>query len=170
MNALAPVVQLDWVMKDGTVTVTPREQDRFVLKMRRAIEILQQAGEAERFHDQFNLLLRMLAEWLRSHQDAVAKAYLTDRDGALAFVVVRTSCEYDDDFEDVVSELDFRVANDPDLNLLKMDVIALPLATDAAITSFIDPGFVFEYVGNGNRSGSHSAGEQEPRRTASPAP
>jgi hypothetical protein len=101
---------------------------------------------------QFNLLLRMLAEWLKSQQGAVSKAYLTDRDGALAFVVVRNSRDYDDDFEDVISELDFRIANDPDLGLIRMDVIALPYATEAAITSFVNPGFAFEYAGDGSRS------------------
>jgi hypothetical protein len=148
-------------MKDGNIVVTPQDQDRFVIRVGRAIAILQQAAEAEKFRAQFNLLLRMLAEWLKEHQDEIAKAYLTDRDGALAFVVVRKSCEYDDDFEDVISALDFQIANDPDLDLIRMDTIALPSAAEAAITSFIDPGFAFEYVDNGNRSRSHSAGEQE---------
>lgn len=144
-------------MKDGNIVVTPRDQDRFVIRVKRAIAILQQAAEAEKFGFQFNLLLRMLAQWLKDRNE-IAKAYLTDRDGALAFVLVRNACQYDDAFEDAVSELDFRIANDPDLDLIKMDVIALPLATDSAVSSFVDPEFAFEYVGNGNGSGPHSPG------------
>jgi hypothetical protein len=150
------VVQLDWVMKNGIVTVTPRDQDRFTIKVDRAIEILQQAARADKFKLQFNLLLRELGKWLNDRND-VSHAYLTQRDGALAFVVVRSSCEYDDDFEDNLSDFDYQIANDPDLDLIKMDAIALPNASIGAVFSFIDQDFVLEYVHHGNRGRPHSA-------------
>jgi hypothetical protein len=143
------VVQLDWAMKDGAITVTPRDQDRFIIKVDRAIEILQQATQAEKFKLQFNLLLRVLQEWINTRND-ISRAYITQRDGALAFVVVRSSCEYDDDFEDDLSSIDYRIANDHDLDLIKMDAIALPLASESAVYSFIDPEFVLEYARHGD--------------------
>jgi hypothetical protein len=164
-TAESSVVRLEWSLKDGDVVVTPCDQDRFILRRNRAIAILQQGAEVEKFGHQFNILLRTLAEWLKNRSE-ISKAYLTDRDGALAFVVVRKVCRYDDAFEDIISELDYRVANDPDLDLIKMDIIALPLASDNAISSFINPGFSFQYVGHGDGSGSYSTGQQEPRRTA----
>jgi hypothetical protein len=148
---------LDWESADGLVTVTPKDQDRFSIKVRRAIEILQQTQRAEEFARQFNLLLRMLAEWLQGRSD-VERAYLTHRDGALAFVVMRAFCEYDDAFEDSLSEVDYQIANDADLNLIKMDAVGLPLASDNAVSSFLDPNFTLEYVGHGDRSRPHSAG------------
>ncbi len=162
------VVRLDWAMKDGNVVVTPSDESRFLIKVRRAIDILQQAEKADRFGDQFKLLLRTLAEWING-RSGISKTLLTDRDGALAFIVVRDSCQYDDDFEDAISDLDYRIANDPDLDLIKMDVIALPLSSDAAVSSFVNPAFSFQYVGHGDGSRSSSAGQQEPRRTAAPA-
>lgn len=155
------VVRLRWDMKDGLVVVTPQDEERFCIKVHRAIEILQKADRAEEFTRQFSLLLRLLAEWLKDRAD-IERAYLTHRDGALAFVVIRKSCQYDDDFEDVLSDLDYGIANDADLNLIKMDAIALPCVSDTAVSSFLDPGFTLEYVGHGERSGSHSAGQQEP--------
>jgi hypothetical protein len=145
-------------MKDGLVTVTPRDQDRFVIKVRRAIEILRQAARAEQFERQFTLLLRILAQWLEERTD-IERAYLTHREGALAFVVVRNSSESDEECADALSDLDFRIANDPDLDLIKMDAIALPLASDSTVSSFLDPSFVFEYIGHGNRSGSPGASQ-----------
>jgi len=159
MTAAITSVQLDWAMKDGLVIVTPRDQDRFIFIVRRAIEILQQAEQAEKFERQFNMLLRVLAEWLKDRTD-IRRAFLTDRDGALAFVVVRNSCTYDDDFEDALSEIDFQIANDPDLDLIKMDAIALPSASESAVSAFLDPDFVLEYD-HAKRNGSHLAGEQE---------
>jgi hypothetical protein len=150
------VLQLDWAMKNGVITVTPRDQDRFIIKVDRAIEILQQAAQAEKFKLQFNLLLRVLGEWINSRSD-IDRAYITQHDGALAFIVVKTSREYDDDCEDNLSDLDYKIANDPDLNLIKMDAIALPLVSESAACSFIDPDFVLEYAHHGNRGRSHSS-------------
>jgi len=151
------VHQLRW-NGEGVVIVTPEDSDRFGVKLHRAIEVLQQADHADEFKRQFNLLLCVLAGWLKDRSD-IDRAFLTHRDGVLAFVVVRASCEYDDDFEDALSSLDFSVANDADLDRIKMDAITLPPASDSAIRSFLAPGFVIEYIGNGDRGGSHSAGE-----------
>jgi hypothetical protein len=157
ISAPSSFVQLDWAMKDGVITVTPKDQDRFCIKVHKAIEILQQASRAEEFTRQFNLLLRTLATWIKDRDD-VDRAYLTHRDGALAFVVMRTSCVYDDAFEDALSEMDFQTANDADLNLIKMDAIGLPRASAEAVSSFLDQSFTLEYAGHGDRGGSHSAG------------
>lgn len=143
MTTATSVVHLRWD-EGGLVTVHPEDESRFVVKIHRAIEILQQAGREEEFRDQFELLLQILAGWLKQRSD-IARAFLTHRDGVLAFVVVRTSREYDDAFEDELSDLDFKIANDPDLKLIKMDAIALPPASEAAIGSFLDPEFSMEY-------------------------
>ncbi len=148
-TAASDCVLLRWDMKDNLVTVTPEDESRFCIKVRRAIEILQQANRENDFRDQFTLLLRELAQWLNT-QHNVTRAFLSQRDGVLAFVVVRDSLEYDDDLEDTVSDLDFKIATDPDLNLIRMDAIALPTVSDKAIGSFLDPNFSFEYIGHGN--------------------
>ncbi len=107
------------------------------------------ASQADSFTAQFNLLLRTLAKWIND-TSGIARAYLTLRDGTLAFVVIRESSEYDDEFEDALSELDFRISKDPDLGLIKIDAMALPSASEASVSSFLDEGFVFEYVWHGN--------------------
>ena len=142
----ATVVRLRWDMIDGTVTVTPQDQDRFSIRVRHAIEMLRQGHHAEKFNGQFRLLLRLLAEWLKDRTD-IEKAFLTHRDGSLSFVVVKVSCEYDDEFEDSLSDLDFGIANDTDLDLIKIDAIALPPTSETALRSFLDPEFTCEYVG-----------------------
>ncbi len=138
------VLQLDWRMENGLVTVTPMDQSRFVIKVRRAVEILQQADRAELFGRQFDVLLSSLAQWLQDRRD-IAFAFLTQRDGALAFVVVRTDSKFDDQFEDALSDLDYQIANDPDLNLVKMDAIGLPFVSRDAVNSFLDDTFALEF-------------------------
>jgi hypothetical protein len=156
------VVRLNWTQEDGVVIVTPHDEDRFLIKLGRAIQALQRADEAEKFRDQFDLLLRLLAEWLTDRND-VADAYLTLRDGRFSFVVVRKDAKCDDAFEDELSELDQRLAKDVDLDLIKLDAISLPSVSEEARTSFLDPDFTLQYA-HGERSRSPRSGQQKPRR------
>lgn len=137
-------IQLDWTVQDGMVVVTPRDEDRFSIRLNDAIEILRKADKEKPFRGQLKLLMKQLAEWLRDRDD-VRTAYLTIRDGAFAFVVIRTSVAYDEAFEDELSELDFRIANDPDLTLISLHTMSLPSISAAASQSFLDNAFTLEY-------------------------
>jgi len=152
--------QLVWHEEVGSVVVTPRDQDRFCVKLHKAIEALQKLSRAEEFGKQFRLLMRVVAEWIRGRPE-VAKAYLTLRDGALMLIVVRSTVRYDADFEDALSDLDLRIAEDADLNLIRISSLALPQASDEAVASFLHPEFTLEFV-HGAAAGSHRTGEQEP--------
>ena len=78
----------------------------------RAIAVLQLAAHAE---SQLKLLLERLARWVRDNAAMIDTAYVTLRDAKLAFLVVSKTPECNDDLEDSISELDFHIANDPDL-------------------------------------------------------
>lgn len=141
--ATTTAVQLDWSIEDGVVTVIPRNEDRFCIQMRRAAEILQQFEHNDKLNIQFQLLFKELGAWL-GQCDNIDRAFLTQRDRSIAFVVVRSVTGYDDDFEDKLSDLDYRIANDPDLDLISLDMIALPLVSEEALGSFLDPHFSIE--------------------------
>jgi hypothetical protein len=151
------VVQLEWREKDGSIVVTPRDGDRWVIRLNRAIEILGQSGKRERFEHQTKLLQKLLAEWINGHT-GISSAYLTVRDGAFAFIIVRDTCEYDDEFEDELSALDLRIAEDPDLDLVELNTLALPNISAEALSSFLHPEFKVTFV-HGDGSRSHSSGE-----------
>ncbi len=155
-------VHLCWSEKDGLITVTSQDEDRFNIKLNRAVEALQQADKVDKFKRQFNLLIKILLGWVKERSD-VRDAHLTLRDGGFSFVVVRQVPEYNEEFEDELSDLDYRIANDVDLDLLKLDVIGLPPASQEAIQTFIDPNFHFSLQphANAERSESSDAGEQE---------
>src|SRR5262245_23786767 len=102
-------IQLDAKDEGGSVTVTPRDQDRFILLVEEAIEACKEAAKDKQAKRRFMLLLNRLQRWLLTRLD-VADAYLTDRDGGLFFVVVRKVATYDDGFEDELSELDREIA------------------------------------------------------------
>lgn len=137
-------VELDWFERGDLVSVTPRNQQRFEIHKDRAIRILQLNHEAGK---QISLLLDKLALWLTRNTEKVHSAILTVRDERFLFLVISKVAEMDDDLEDSVSEIDFDVANDSDLEVLKMNAIVLPQASREALDSFVDRRFMMVYGG-----------------------
>ncbi|MFV2069906.1 MAG: hypothetical protein ACC645_23315 [Pirellulales bacterium] len=139
------VIQLRWTDKDGTITVTPQDNDRFTVQLGKAIDVLQQASQHERFETQFKILLRELALWLKGRTN-VDRAFISLRDGRLAFVIVKSGSECDESLEDELSDLDVRIANDVDLDLIELDVLSLPEISEISLSTFLDTRFVLQYA------------------------
>ena len=139
------VLQLDWVDENGVVTVTPRDKDRYVLKVQAAIAMLERGQEFERFDRQLQLVLRTLAVWLKDRQD-VREAYLTIREGKFLFVVVTQFPEYSGAFEDELSDLDIEISQDRDIPDISLHVLSLPCAHEESVRSFLDPRFSMELL------------------------
>ncbi len=144
-EAASQALHLKWAEKDRIIVVEPEDQDRYVLKVSRAVELLGLVSRADKFQRQLIVLQRELAKWLQS-ANGVDSAFLTLREGALSFVVIRANVQYDDHFEDSLSDLDFTIANDVDLDLVKIDTIALPPASRESLNSFLDSEFLLEYI------------------------
>jgi hypothetical protein len=145
-SAIEPI-QLKWEQKDGTIVVTPNDQDRYLVKVGKAIEILRQHEREQQFGRQFSVLNKRLAAWLEEHSDKCARAFLTAGESTLRFIVVRKEVRFDSEITDALSELGVEIANDPDLNLIKVATRALPFASDEALQSFLDTEFLIEFNG-----------------------
>ena len=142
----AVVVQLDWNDQSGRVTVTPKDQDRYTLKVQQAIELLNLGHQHQLFQSAFQVLVNRLGEWL-SQQSGIREAFLTLRDGGFLFVVVRKDSRLDDDFEDSLTDLDVAIAGDADLRRLRVDVLSLPGASASAIETFCHRDFTITFSG-----------------------
>lgn len=152
------IVQLDWLDVDGQVVISPSDGDRYGLKVRRAIELLQKTQYRDDFEKQLQILNKLLFQWLSTRWDDIDKAFMTVRDGDLAFIVVTQNDEYNEQFEDDLSELDIQIANDVDLNLINLTSISLPSVSAEALDSFLHKEIRLSF-GNGDRTGPHHAGE-----------
>ena len=116
---LANVLEIDWFDGTDEIGVTPRNQIRFTIQKDRAIEALRIANNTERFTSQFNLLLNTLGRWVKQHASGIRSAIVTLQDNSLMFVVVQSAISYDEILQDDLSEIDFAVAHDADLDLIK---------------------------------------------------
>jgi hypothetical protein len=145
-NPLHPILHLRYQERDGTLVVEPEDEDRFTITVEAAIKACRVFLEQARmFQSQFNHLHKRLATWLKQHNENVNRAYLTVRDADLLFLVVRDSRRYDDEFEDALTELDVSIACDPELDLIKLSVLAVPSASLDSIDSFLAPGKTLTY-------------------------
>ncbi len=146
------VVHLDIKQKGGQVTVTPSDEDRFSISVERAIAACQADARAEEFKKQFGLLIRRLGEWLASRSD-IDGAWITKRDRHLLFLVVRTSPEYDRDFEDALSALDLELAQDGHLDLIRISTMNLPPVSKEALSGFLDSELALPFAPAGRGKG-----------------
>ena len=139
-------IQLDWGDGERPITVTPKDQDRFTTTVQEAIRACKAELSSAKFMEQFRSgLLERLAAWIRDHAEKVAGGYITIRDSTLLFLVVRKMAGWDGKFDDDLTALDVDIANDPKLDLIRLNVISLPKGSDAAASSFLDPEFTLEY-------------------------
>jgi hypothetical protein len=117
--------------------VEAEKEDRFFLTVQAAIMACQAFGQYEEFTRQFRKLQAKLTEWYESQEHHVAKAYLTVRDSAILFLVVQKSAAFSRDLEDSLTDLDIAIAQDDEFSLVRLNVLALPTASEESIQSFL---------------------------------
>lgn len=127
--------------KNGSVVVTPADQDRFIVTVQEAVVACRDAKEILEYRRQLvDRLVPTLKSWLEARRPKVRKAFLTIRDSGLLFLVVRKEAAVDGEFTDQLTALEVDVANDAALNMIRMDVLALPDVSEDGLRSFLNPG------------------------------
>jgi hypothetical protein len=144
-SELTNVVEIDWFDVNDQVVVTPRSQLRFSIQKDRAIEALRIAKDSERFSLQFDLLLDKLGRWFKERTDHVRTGIVTLQDASLVLVVVQVNDEYNEQLQDNLAELDHAIAQDTDLDLIRLRTVILPPVDNDSLASFVDSRMVLQY-------------------------
>lgn len=100
----------------------------------RACSAMDRMGD---FYKQFLRLDEILRDWITKNGSHIAEANLRFRDRGMLFVVVQKSQEFDLALAERLTALDLDVANESDLNLLELDVLAVPPAFREARGAFL---------------------------------
>lgn len=138
-------LQLDY-NQQGKVTVTPENEDRFVMTIQDATLACQIGQNRKAFRSQFKELMDKLADWLREHRKSVHKSFLTaGSGGSLLFLVIRSRKKFDRPLTEALALLDASIARDKNLDLIRLEALALPRLSEEDATSFLLPGGVLEY-------------------------
>ena len=144
-NDAIELLRLTWKQRGQHVLVEPDDEDRFCIAVDRVIRACQTEIKREDFERKFRLLLRKLAIWISSHSNLLSKACLTIRDQGLLFLVVRKDLRLDENLSDSLTALDIEIAQDPQLQEIRLSVLALPATSDEGIASFLVPGETLTY-------------------------
>jgi hypothetical protein len=135
-----PIV-LRWQDDSRMLVVEPKDQDRYMLTVSKAIAACQmdQALGLEQFQTQFKNLLLTLKNWAQERRNEIEGVYLAVRDGGLLYVVVKKQARFNPDFEDSLTDLDLKIAHDEDLSMMRVNMLSLPKASMDAISTFLSP-------------------------------
>ena len=150
-SELSNFVAIDWYDENDEIVVTPRNQLRFTIQKDRAIEALRVVKDAERFTLQFQLLLEKLGRWVKERTSDIQRAIITLQDNSLMFVVVQAENQYHEQLQDDLAELDFSIAQDTDLDLMRLRTVMLPPVDNDGLESFVDPRMVLQ-IQHGKRN------------------
>ncbi len=151
VEKLNPIV-IDWFAEEEVIEVTGRDKSRFQVQKDVAIVVLRAEQYRTRAVSQIDLLLERIGRWTNERRKLLRDIFLTVQDSSFLLVLVQKAAQHDERLEDALSELDVEIANDPDFELLKLNAILLPPASDEALMSFLNPHFLLSYDGKRTES------------------
>ena len=119
------------------VTVHPEDGDLFSLSKEMIVRSGRIVGQMEILDEQLAALRLELEAWASKRSDVVANAYLILKGDHFLFLVVLKGTACDENLEDDLTDLDLNVARNPEYDLIKLSVLALPAFGKDVIRSFL---------------------------------
>ncbi|MBC8373992.1 MAG: hypothetical protein H8E53_10390 [Planctomycetes bacterium] len=140
-------IRLDYHAADPReVVVTPKDNDRFVGSVKEIATACHAGIPLIEFTNQLEkTLVPKLAEWLAERGDKVHSAFISVREGRLLFLVIQCGAAYDRELTDALTKIDIEIARDADLDMIRLEVMALPCVPDEDAYSFLDPQFIMVF-------------------------
>lgn len=120
------------------ITVTMKSGDCFEIPLKDLARACQSQEKIETFARQVGTLMQRLGAWLIERATEIHRAHLTIEPDGIMFVVVRNDKAFNPDFEDALSYLDLEVAQNADLDMIRLRVLALPYTSEDTVASFLD--------------------------------
>ncbi|HUS57243.1 MAG TPA: hypothetical protein VM141_01210 [Planctomycetota bacterium] len=140
-------IRLEWSERERSVHFIPEDQDQFALTVEEVMLACQayERGKRARIQTNMKRLLNELGAWISDHQQKITEGILTKRDNGLFFLVIMAERRYDDELETELAKLDLAMANDDDLAIFQLSVLALPNCERSEYESFVDPTVYLTY-------------------------
>lgn len=146
-TAITEPIRLRYSQHDARFMIEPGDEDELIMRIeevmqaRRICDVLK-----PRFKNQFDHLKWSLGEWLRNHANKIQKAFLTLPDTGMLFLVVMSEKAYDEELEEELTDLELRVALDPECSQVSLDVQAVPKCSEDRYITLCNSYWILEYV------------------------
>ncbi|MBX9677205.1 MAG: hypothetical protein K2X38_00490 [Gemmataceae bacterium] len=130
-------IQLRYTDKNQQLVIDDETAGKLVTTVAAAIDACKASGKEDEFWRQFTEMRELLTNWLVDHQELIADAYITVRDSAILFLALQQSPSFNQELEDSLTELDLAIAHNPDLDLIRLNVLAIPKTSQASVESLL---------------------------------
>ena len=149
------------LLEDGsgqTVVVSPKDRDKFCMKVDEAVRACKMLSRGYSFVRQIGQLQERLARWLKQHRSQIHSAYLTIRQEGLLFLVVQKEVRCDQELVASLTDLDVEVACDDQFDEVDLEVLSLPFTSGDSLNAFMSSGQV---IRDANEDSTSSGGHGE---------
>lgn len=133
------------LLEDGsgqTVVVSPKDRDKFCMKVDEAVRACKMLTRGYSFVRQIGDLQERLALWLEQHREQIHAAYLTIRSEGLLFLVVQKEVRCDQGLVAALTDLDIEIACNDQLDEFDLEVLSLPFTSHDSLDAFMSSGQV----------------------------
>lgn len=142
----------------GYITVEPRDEDRFVISAKRAVEAcLNQQRDAEVIKHFKTGFLHPLRRWCEGHASKVLSCYVPPPLGHLDIFVVGTAERYDFDLGRELSKLELELYDAG----WRVNVLQIPNCDDENLRSYFNPDGAMVVYGQPERTPVEGAGQPQ---------
>ena len=119
------------------VTITPADGDLFAMTKEMAIRGCQIGSRLNEFDTQISGVWEVLKEWASEHRQYVDKAFLALKGSGFLFLVIQKEPTYNRVLEDSLTDLDIKIAQNHDFQLIHLSVLAIPDSSEETIRTFL---------------------------------
>lgn len=84
-----------------------------------------------------------LAKWITTHRDKIFKAFFTLREESFVLLVVKKNVDFDEEFEDELSDLSINIVQRDCFKIIPFSVQSLPLCGEDCYKAFCNPKFTY---------------------------
>lgn len=139
-------VRLTWDDKRKILYSGEKNGNDFgVASARETIQALTTTAYMAEFMLEFEDLQHELAKWINQREDKIHRVFITMREQCWLLLVVRSSTEFDDKFEDELSDLSITVSQNEHYSQVPFSVQSLPLCSEECYRAFCNPLFTYTY-------------------------
>lgn len=129
---------------DGQALVSMGDGDKFTLAVADAARACRAFDAGKDFVRQFRDLVNTLASWVEPRRGKMRCAHLIPRENDVLFLVIHKGSSFDQELSDELTDLDLEVANSKDLNMVDLEVLAIPSVSDESCRAFLASGKAFK--------------------------
>lgn len=120
--------------------------DTFYVAIADAARACLSVDKMKEFAPRFRAFLQVLEQWVAANKARIKSAHLTIRERDMLFLVMQREQEFDPGLSDALTDLDMAIAQNPEYQMIDMEVLAIPAVGERSMKAFLASGDTYTYA------------------------